>query len=195
MDATKQVRVSFGWLLALTAILPQCRSTASQPSLVTDATTSSARDHAAAASTASHPIPGAPTSGDGGLGRSDGGGDIAERLKVAGLEVSETRQFLDNLKTRTAQRDREGVCSLVSYPMTVQSKQASRTIANEAACRGAYDSIFNSAVLSSISREHFEDLFANWRGVMIGDGAVWFGGICSDRQCQNKTIKIVSINN
>jgi hypothetical protein len=30
---------------------------------------------------------------------------------------------------------------------------------------------------------------------MCGDGELWFSGVCEDRDCKRKTIKIIAINN
>jgi hypothetical protein len=41
-------------------------------------------------------------------------------------------------------------------------------------------------------------MFANWHGMMIGRGEVWFSALCDEggaESCKNRRIRIVSINN
>jgi hypothetical protein len=119
---------------------------------------------------------------------------IADRLKTAGLEVSETTQFLDALKSQMAERNRAAVCALASYPLAVHAKEGETKIADAATCQARYERIFNARVLDAVRKQNFDDLFANWRGVMIGDGELWFSGVCEDRECKRKAIKIISVN-
>jgi hypothetical protein len=119
--------------------------------------------------------------------------ELAHRLAVAGLEVPETSAFLSTLQAALKSRDRVGVCALVSYPMRTEARRP--PIANQAACTKMFDDIFNSRVSAAIERQRLETLFANSRGVMIGDGEVWFSGICSDNACTRKPIRIVTVNN
>jgi hypothetical protein len=122
-------------------------------------------------------------------------GSIADRLQIAGLEVDETRQFLDTLKTRLAATDRAAVCELASYPLRVRSNQSEQKIADKAACRAAYDEIFNARVAGAVKTQVFDELFTNWQGVMIGNGEIWLSGVCVDSACSRKTIRLIAINN
>jgi hypothetical protein len=124
-----------------------------------------------------------------------GNESIADRLKVAGLQVEEVTSFFSSLKSRAADGNRSGVCELAAYPLSVHSKKGEQKIPNLPACQAKYDQIFTSQVLAAIAKQSFEQLFANWRGVMIGDGELWFSGVCDDRQCLRKTIRIISVNN
>jgi len=121
--------------------------------------------------------------------------EFVEQLKVAGLDVLETRQFLDTLKAKIAQGDGPGVCALVSFPLDTGSKRPGQKIGNEASCRRMYERIFTAPVREAINKQRLEDLAASSNGVMVGDGEVWFAVICADPQCQHRAIKIISLNN
>jgi hypothetical protein len=127
---------------------------------------------------------------------SPGGNDaIAERLQVAGLETKAAAQFLSALKGLAAKGDRAGVCALASYPLAVNSVKAHELVLNQAQCQSGYDQIFTPSVIGALDKQQFADLQATSTGVMIGDGAVWFAGICADTQCQHSAIKVSAINN
>jgi hypothetical protein len=127
---------------------------------------------------------------------SPGGNDaIAERLQVAGLETKAAAQFLSALKGLVAKGDRAGVCALASYPLAVNSVKAHEQVLNQAQCQSGYDQIFTPSVIGALDKQQFADLQATSTGVMIGDGAVWFAGICADTQCQHSAIKVSAINN
>jgi hypothetical protein len=50
-------------------------------------------------------------------------------------------------------------------------------IANEASCVQKYDRIFTAAVRDAVHQQRFDDLFANWQGVMIGTSALHDGHV------------------
>jgi len=167
---------------ALMASLSQCRSNESQPP---PAAVRRAPGASAAPPPASARAPTAPPDRD----------TVAERLEAAGLKVEETREFLDTLKALGAKRDRQGLCALVSYPLKVHSMRANHTVGNEAACRNGFARIFTVPVLDAIAGQRLLDIAAGSNGAMIGDGAVWFSGVCSDEHCRKSEIRIISINN
>jgi hypothetical protein len=184
-------------LLILTAILSSCKSKTHEPSPGQDtaALASPAQTAAVPGSPANTRVPEASTLNEVDAAAPETIEDIAEQLRVAGLTLTEAKSFLDTLKTRTAGRDRAGMCSLVSYPLEVHGKRGNQKIATEASCVAGYDRIFSASVLKAISEQRVEDLAAGSNGVMIGDGAIWFAAICTDLRCQPKSIKIISINN
>jgi hypothetical protein len=120
-------------------------------------------------------------------------GTIRERLETAGLSVEETRPFFETLQSSVAAGDRAKVCTMMNYPLRVATM--SDKIANEASCLQKYDRIFTAPVRDAVHQQRFDDLFANWQGVMIGNGQIWFSGICHDKKCVHKTVKVISIAN
>jgi hypothetical protein len=120
---------------------------------------------------------------------------ISERLAAVGIDAQAARQFFDTLKAGSSAGDRSALCALVSYPLVVRSKHSRRKLTGEAGCRSAYLKVFTPPVLAAIARQEFDGLFVNSRGMMIGDGEVWFSELCAARDCQNKQMRIVAINN
>jgi len=52
-----------------------------------------------------------------------------------------------------------------------------------------YDRLFTSSIRNAIEKQRPGCLFANWQGVMIGDGEVWF----EERSNGNMKIKTLNI--
>jgi hypothetical protein len=49
-------------------------------------------------------------------------------------------------------------------------------------------------VKGAVAKQTYATLFANWQGVSIGDGEIWFSGICSNEACKQQTVRITAIN-
>lgn len=179
----RRYRVVCGLVVALAANLQACRSRTNE---------TSARPPSPSES---QPIAEAPPRTDASTESPVPSSEFVEQLKVAGLDVLETRQFLDTLKTRIVQRDGLGVCALVSFPLDTRSKRHGQKIGTEASCRRLYDRIFTAPVREAIIKQRLEDLAASSNGVMVGDGEVWFAVICAEPGCQHRAIKIISLNN
>jgi len=59
----------------------------------------------------------------------------------------------------------------------------------EADCEKA----FTKKVREAVARQSYETI-ANWQGVMMGDGEVWFAGVCGNATCDQQTVKIIAVN-
>ena len=57
-----------------------------------------------------------------------------------------------------------------------------------------YDELFTPAVVAAVEQQTYATLFANAEGVMIGNGEVWFSGICADATCSDASVKIIAVN-
>jgi hypothetical protein len=51
-----------------------------------------------------------------------------------------------------------------------------------------------TAVVAALARQTYATLFARPEGVMVGDGEIWFSGICADETCAEVTVRIIAIN-
>lgn len=96
--------------------------------------------------------------------------------------------FFTDFKQAVAEDDGEAVAAMVSYPISVKIEGESTPIADEAEFTANYDAIFTPGVKDAVASQAYEDLFANWQGVMVGDGQVWFSLV-------EDAVKIIAINN
>lgn len=106
---------------------------------------------------------------------------------IAGLKAKDDRAMLERLKQGVANKDRHTICSMIEYPLDARVQDA-------AACEQQFESLFDADVVRVITEQKFENLFANWRGVMIGRGVVWVSGVCRDKSCASPDLRIVAIN-
>lgn len=119
---------------------------------------------------------------------------LAQRIPVTGIGLEEARAFFATLQAAVRAGNRAAVSALVEFPIEVSVAGNRRTISSRRAFEKRYDSIICKQVADVILSQDFESLFANWRGLMIGRGEVWFGGICEDTKCAARRVRITAIN-
>jgi hypothetical protein len=126
------------------------------------------------------------------------GAQSAEEMNKALDELYGTHApyhaFFEELKKAVAANDKEAVASMVEYPFKARIGGKAVTIRDAAHFAADYDKVFTAKVKEAVANQTYPNLFANWQGVMIGDGEVWFSGICSDDACERQTVRITAVN-
>ena len=84
------------------------------------------------------------------------------------------KAFLAELKTAVQAVDKRKVAAMVKYPLRVNTGEGHKTIQSASKFLTEYDRLFTASVRKAITAQTPECLFANWQGVMIGNGEVWF---------------------
>jgi hypothetical protein len=102
--------------------------------------------------------------------------------------------FLNGLQIAVVMDDRFRVARLVNYPLEVRIGGETVTVGTADELLARYESLLTPKVVGAIERQDYGALFANDQGVMIGDGEVWFGGICGEPSCADITVRIIAIN-
>lgn len=102
--------------------------------------------------------------------------------------------FFEKLQKAVAENDKRTVASLVDYPFKARINGKAVTIRDAAHFTADYDKVITAKVKEAVAKQTYTALFANWQGVMIGDGEVWFNGVCSDDACKRQTVRIIAIN-
>jgi hypothetical protein len=82
--------------------------------------------------------------------------------------------FLTALQASVKAGDKQKVAMMARYPLSVYLNGRHRVIRNPPALLTDYDHIFTASMRKAIIMEAPDCLFANWQGVMIGHGEVWF---------------------
>lgn len=98
-------------------------------------------------------------------------------------------RFFEKLKKAVAESDKETVASMVEYPFQARIDGKAMKIRDTAHFVADYDKVISAKVKQAVVKQTYPALFANWQGVMIGDGEIWFSGIDD-----NNTVKIIAIN-
>jgi len=99
------------------------------------------------------------------------------------------RSFFDALKAAIAADNKAAVAAMVDYPFQARINDKSVKLRDKAHFIADYDKIVTPKVKSAIEKQTYATLFANWQGVMIGDGEIWFSGVGD-----GNAIKITAIN-
>jgi hypothetical protein len=92
-----------------------------------------------------------------------------------------------------AAHDSAAVAEPVSYPISVSVNGRKTTIRSAKAFIAHYDAIMTPDIVSTVTRQKYEDLFVNSHGVMFGKGEVWVNGVCKDNSCKALDVKIITI--
>lgn len=97
--------------------------------------------------------------------------------------------FFDNLKKAVAADDKAVVAAMIEYPFQVRIGGKSLKIRDAAHFIADYDQVITAKVKHALQGQTYETLFANWQGVMVGQGEIWFSGV-GDAD----VIKVTAIN-
>jgi hypothetical protein len=102
--------------------------------------------------------------------------------------------FLARLQDAVAARDRRSVAAMIAYPLETRVAGEPVTLAAPEDVVRRYDQLFMAPVVAAIARQTYATLFATAEGVMVGDGEIWFSGVCGDEACADVAVRIIAIN-
>ncbi len=105
----------------------------------------------------------------------------------AGTTREAAAAFLQALKKAVAEGDREAVAELTAFPLRAWTGRAVVEVPDASHFFLVYPRIFDQALREAIARATVDELFANYQGVMIDNGRLWFSPL-GDR------LKIITIN-
>lgn len=99
------------------------------------------------------------------------------------------QKFFDQLKQAVATDNKSAVAAMVDYPFQARINDKAVKIRDAAHFVADYEQVITKKVKQAVAQQTYPTLFANWQGVSIGDGEVWFSGIGNGSQ-----VKITAIN-
>jgi hypothetical protein len=100
----------------------------------------------------------------------------ANPYEVAGITDPEKfNEIFRNVQDLAAKDDKQGLAKYVLYPMLLNKDGKNEKIADQKAFIANYDRIFTMHVKATLQHQKTEKLFVNYKGVMVGEGEVWFG--------------------
>lgn len=103
------------------------------------------------------------------------------------------RTAFDAIQKAVADDDKAASAEWVSYPIIITADGEEMSIADAAQFVEHYDNILTEEIKTAITDQTWADLFANYQGVMFGNGQVWVNGICKDDKCTEFDVKIITI--
>jgi hypothetical protein len=104
------------------------------------------------------------------------------------------RAFFDRLQHAVAAGDKKAVADMVSYPVAVHRAGKETTLRTKRDFIAQYQSIFTPQLVDVVARQKYATLFVRDQGAMIGDGEIWFSGVCRDNACTQSDVKITAFN-
>ena len=112
----------------------------------------------------------------------------------------EAESFIDGLRKSVDRRDHRAIAELTAFPLrrTSSDHGSSIEIENEKDLEEHFDSIFTEDVVRALRSQSIEDISDSWRGVMIGQGEIWFSSFCvgpDETPCEETEIFLVKIGN
>jgi len=119
---------------------------------------------------------------------------VDARLDLLFGEHEPYRSFLHELQRAVGGHARERVAAMVSYPLRTRIKNQWVRLHTPAEFLAHYEELLTPKTQQAIALQSYGNLFSNSRGVMIGQGEVWFGGVRKDDTCSARSIKIIAIN-
>jgi hypothetical protein len=121
-----------------------------------------------------------------------GGAVRANRFQVAGIgDPESSARMLAAIQKAVRDGDKNALASMVAYPIKTYFSGKPRTIKNRRTFVKHYGEIIDRKVKDAVARQQAADLFANYQGVMIGDGQIWFG----PRKTGSRKLHIIAITN
>lgn len=123
---------------------------------------------------------------------------IEQRMDALFGEHERYLAFFQELKGAVIRDDRKAVAGLIHYPLDVFAGGRRTVVRTPAELRKRYHEVFNENVIRAVTTQEPNALFANWQGVMLGNGQIWFSGVCAGKDraepCADKAIKVITVN-
>ncbi|AFC86929.1 hypothetical protein [Frateuria aurantia] len=104
------------------------------------------------------------------------------------------RDFFQHFQAAVLAGDKAKVAAAMHYPITVHMEGKQWTLYKPSEFTDVYAHVFTPSLIEMVRRQRYADLFANDQGVMLGQGAIWFSGICEDAECEKMPIRVVVLN-
>lgn len=101
-------------------------------------------------------------------------------FEVAG--VTDPAAFLEmfhEVNSAVASDDKEKLADHILYPLAVNGPKP-LSIETKEQLIEQYDSIFTASVKEALANQKEDELFVNYKGVMVGNGAIWFGVVANE---------------
>ena len=102
-----------------------------------------------------------------------GAGGHEYAIAGANLSDKEVEANIQKFYFAVLKGDRNTAAKFVAYPMRVNYKTR-LLIRNQKQFLMSYDKVFTPAFVKHLKTDVPHDMFANYQGIMIADGAVWF---------------------
>lgn len=115
-------------------------------------------------------------------------------MRFDGLTEDEVTAFLGALQEAVRSDKPAAVADLVVFPLRVNKPPQTSLVKTRSEFLRRYAALFTPAVRAAILRQRPAELFRSWQGFMIGNGEIWFTGICPDTSCSTHRVGVITVN-
>ena len=116
------------------------------------------------------------------------------RLDLRFGEHEAYRSFLQELPVAVSEHARELVAAMVNYPLRTRIKGKWVRRQKPTQFFMHYEDVLTPKTQRAIARQTYGELFPNSQGAMFGTGEVWYSGVCKDKSCSSRSLKIIAVN-
>ena len=116
---------------------------------------------------------------------------LGARLAAAGYNEPEVAAFLKKIQGAVQADDARALAGMVHYPFSAPGKFTAK---DRRAFIKQYEGFVTPRWKAAVVAQRYEDLFVNYQGIMVGNGEVWFGRPCTDKDCTKQELKIIAFN-
>ena len=124
--------------------------------------------------------------------------DIDQRLDGLFGRHAEYRAFHNRLVEAVGRDDRAALANMAHYPLRQNHNGVATEYHSQADFIENYPLIFTEAVRAAVLGQDFAELFANYKGIMYGQGELWAAELCVDHSpcdtCHAWAIGIYNVN-
>ncbi len=117
--------------------------------------------------------------------------EYAQRYAVCtSKSVWEVEDFARKVKEQILLGDFQGLSKEIAYPVTIDGVVYQN---EEAFLEADFVGNRNQALLAELEAESCEGMFADWEGIMLGNGCVWIGEVMKD-DLTSQGLRVIKLN-
>jgi hypothetical protein len=120
--------------------------------------------------------------------------DVDARMDALFGSHQPYRDFFDQFKQAVAKGDRNAVAAMIAYPVAIHNAGKTSKLRTKREFLALYDRIFTPKLVDVVAKQEYGALFVRDQGAMIGDGEIWFGGVCRDKGCKQSEVRVTGFN-
>jgi hypothetical protein len=111
---------------------------------------------------------------------------------IAGIDKNRAEMFFSEFKEAVKISDAKKISTMIYYPLSVTTKKGEFLIKQPKEYIEKHSELFSDSLKNVVMKQEFEKISVNYKGLRIGHGEIWFGGVGKDKDYE---IKILTIKN
>jgi hypothetical protein len=103
-------------------------------------------------------------------------------------DCEQAKAFFTKFQKAIDSNQRQEVAGMIRYPLRSYLNGKATIIKTKADLLARYDTVFTSGARCAIKTASLDDVWGNWRGFTISEGAIWWDRIVPNSATKNGTI-------